>query len=60
MKAKVKTSAHNTGIASGGLQWLNEILRFYSSSVLADSFVLRNPPKLLSSSKKTEIYIYVS
>jgi len=36
---------HNTGFASGGLTCKHGDLCFYSSSVLVDSFVLRNPPE---------------
>jgi hypothetical protein len=35
--------AGNTGFASGGVTCKIRALCFYSSSVLADSFVLRNP-----------------
>jgi hypothetical protein len=35
----------NTGFASGGVTWKLGALCFYSSSVLVDSFVLRNPPE---------------
>jgi len=35
----------NTGFASGGVTCKLGALCFYSSSVLADSFVLRNPPE---------------
>jgi glutaredoxin-related protein len=35
--------ACNSGFAKKRVQWLNEALRFVSSSVLAESFVLRNP-----------------
>jgi hypothetical protein len=35
----------NTGFASGGLTCKLGALCFYSSSVLVDSFVLRNPPE---------------
>jgi hypothetical protein len=41
---KRKTSA-NTGFASGGLTCKLGALCFYSSEVLVDSFVLRNPPE---------------
>ena len=44
MTTERKTGA-NTGFASGGLTCKLEVLCFYSSSVLADSFVLRNPPE---------------
>ena len=39
-----KTCA-NTGFASGGLTCKLGVLCFYSSSVLVDNFVLRNPPE---------------
>ena len=35
----------NTGFASGGLACKLGALCFYSSSVLVDSFMLRNPPE---------------
>ena len=38
-------TAGNTGFASGGVTCKLGTLCFYSSSVLADSFVLRNPPE---------------
>ena len=34
--------AHNSGFKKLAVQWLNQTLCFVSSSVLADSFVLRN------------------
>jgi hypothetical protein len=40
-----KTPAANTGFASGGVTCELGALCFYSSSVLVDSFVLRNPPE---------------
>ncbi|MEJ5317674.1 MAG: hypothetical protein WHS63_11745, partial [Tenuifilum sp.] len=39
------TTATNTGFASGGLTCKLGALYFYLSSVLVDSFVLRNPPE---------------
>jgi hypothetical protein len=38
-------AAGNTGFASGGVTYKIGALCFYSSSVLVDSFVLRNPPE---------------
>ena len=38
-------TAGNTGFASGGVTCKLGALCFYSSSVLVDSFVLRNPPE---------------
>jgi hypothetical protein len=40
-----RTPACNTGFASGGVTCKLGALCFYSSSVQADSFVLRNPPE---------------
>jgi len=40
-----KTPAANTGFASGGVTCKLGALCFYSSSVLVDSLVLRNPPE---------------
>jgi hypothetical protein len=37
--------AANTGFASGGVTFKLGALCFYLSSVLVDSFVLRNPPE---------------
>jgi len=36
--------AHNITYKKLAVHWLNEALCFVSSSVLADSLVLRNPP----------------
>jgi len=40
-----RTPAHNTGFASGGVTCKLGALCFYLSSVLVDSFVLRNLPE---------------
>ena len=45
MTTETRSPAHNTGFASGGLTCKLGALCFYLSSVLADSFVLRNPPE---------------
>jgi hypothetical protein len=50
--SKTKHTSHDRQESTGGnstykklaVQWLNEHLCFVSSSVVADSFVLRNPP----------------
>ena len=39
----VKSTGRNRSLAKKRVQWLNEALCFISSSVLADSLVLRNP-----------------
>ena len=40
-----RKTACNTGFASGGVTYKLGALYLYSSSVLVDSFVLRNPPE---------------
>ena len=40
-----RNTTANTGFASGGVTCKLGALCFYSSSVLVDSFVLRNPPE---------------
>lgn len=40
-----RNTAYNTGFASCGVKCKLGALCFYSSSVLVDSFVLRNPPE---------------
>jgi hypothetical protein len=40
-----KKSAANTGFASGGVTCKLGALCFYSSSVVVESFALRNPPE---------------
>jgi hypothetical protein len=42
---KIEQRTANTGFASGGLTCKLGALYFYSSKVLVDSFVLRNPPE---------------
>jgi hypothetical protein len=42
---KSRKAAANTGFASGGVTCELGALCFYSSSVLVDSFVLRNLPE---------------
>jgi len=39
----IKKPAANSGFKKLAVQWLNKVLCFVSSSVLADSLVLRNP-----------------
>ena len=41
---KERTAAANSGLAKVAVRWLIEHLCFVSSSVVADSFVLRPPP----------------
>lgn len=44
-QATNRMPAGNTGFASGGVTCKLGALCFYSSSVLVDCFVLRNPPE---------------
>ncbi|HCE54895.1 MAG TPA: hypothetical protein DER05_07770 [Lutibacter sp.] len=43
MTTEREARGHNRRLAKKRVQWLNEALCFVSSSVLADSLVLRNP-----------------
>ncbi|MFA7650663.1 MAG: hypothetical protein WCY06_10085 [Flavobacteriaceae bacterium] len=45
MDGEERNTAYNTGFASGGVTCKLGALCFYLSSVLVDSFVLRNPPE---------------
>jgi hypothetical protein len=51
-----RTPAGNTGFASGGVTCKLGALCFYSSSVLVDSFVLRNPPERKARNRYTLCY----
>jgi hypothetical protein len=46
-----KTPAGNSTYKKLAVQWLNEALCFVSSSVLADSFVLRNRQLLVAAKR---------
>ena len=48
-----RTPAHNSTYKKLAVQWLNEALCFVSSSVLADSFVLRNRQLLVAAKRQT-------
>ena len=45
--------AHNSGFKKLAVQWLNEVLCFVSSSVVADSFRLRNRQLLVAAKRQT-------
>jgi hypothetical protein len=51
-----KTPAHNSTYKKLAVQWLNEGLSFVSSSVLADSFVLRTPSGTTGSSRRSLLH----
>jgi hypothetical protein len=42
--ADQRKATHNSTYKKLAVQWLNEVLCLVSSSMLADSFVLQNPP----------------
>ena len=52
---RIKTAA-NTGFASGGVTCKLGALCFYSSSVLVDSFVLRNPPERKARNRCAKVF----
>jgi|GEM_PF-6295794 len=49
-----ESRTHNSTYKKLAVQWLNEALCFVSSSVLADSFVLRNRQLLLAANRCTK------
>jgi len=48
---KQNNTSHNSTYKKLAIQWLNEVLCFVSSSVVADSFVLRNRQLLLAAKR---------
>ena len=46
-----KTTTHNSTYKKLAVQWLNEALCFVSSSVVADSFVIRNCQLLVAAKR---------
>jgi len=56
MTDKERTTTANTGFASGGVTCKLGASCFYSSSVLVDSFVLRNPPERKARKRCTQFY----
>ena len=51
-----RKTACNTGFASGGLTCKVGAMCIYSSSVLVDSFVLRNPPERKARKRYLQAY----
>jgi hypothetical protein len=51
MRTETKKAAANSSYKKLAVQWLNEVLCFVSSSVLADSFVLRNRQLLVAAKR---------
>ena len=52
-----RSTTGNTGFASGGVTCKLGALCFYSSSVLVDSFVLRNPPERKARKRCTQLEV---
>jgi hypothetical protein len=50
----------NTGFASGGVTCKLGAFCFYSSSVLVDSFVLRNPPERKARNRCKKILVNIT
>jgi hypothetical protein len=50
-----KTTPYNSTYKKLAVQWLNEALCFVSSSVLADSFVLRNRQLLVAAKRYSQL-----
>jgi hypothetical protein len=49
---KERKTAYNSTYKKLAVQWLNEALCFVSSSVVADSFVLRNRQLLIAAKRQ--------
>ncbi len=54
---QTRMAAYNTGFASGGVTCKLEALCFYSTLVLVDSFVLRNPPERKARKRWVQCYL---
>ncbi|MFA7381257.1 MAG: hypothetical protein WC150_12415 [Bacteroidia bacterium] len=51
-----RSTAHNSTYKKLAVQWLNEALCFVSSSLVADSFVLRNRQLLVAANRYMQPY----
>jgi hypothetical protein len=51
MTEEQESRTHNSTYKKLAVQWLSEVLFFVSSSVLADSFVLRNRQLLIAANR---------
>ena len=54
MKRTDKTTGYNSSYKKLAVQWLNQALCFVSSSVVADSFRLRNRQLLVAAKRYSE------
>jgi hypothetical protein len=50
---------HNSSYKKLAVQWLNEVLCFVSSSVLADSLVLRNRQLLVAANRWLKYFKFI-
>ncbi len=55
-----KRAAHNSTYKKLAVQWLNEALCFVSSSVVADSLVLRNRQLLVAAKRYATLLLSIS
>ena len=55
-----RNTAYNSTYKKLAVQWLNEALCFVPSSVLADSFVLRNRQLLVAANRQTVKKVHFS
>jgi hypothetical protein len=53
---KNRNTCGNKGFASGGVTYKLEALCFYSSLVLVDSFLLRNPPERKARNRCAKVF----
>ncbi len=53
-----RKAAYNSTYKKLAVQWLNEALCFVSSSVVAESLVLRNPQLLIAEKRYVQSHLY--
>jgi hypothetical protein len=54
---KTRTTGYNSTYKKLAVQWLNQALCFVSSSVLADSLVLRNRQLLVAANRYSQLLL---
>jgi hypothetical protein len=52
-----KQRRHNSSYKKLAVKWLNEVLCFVSSSVVADSFALRNRQLLVAAKRYNQLFL---
>ena len=53
----IRKTTHNSTYKKLAVQWLNEVLCFVSSSVVAESFALRNRQLLVAAKRYGQCYL---